>query len=162
MIPFLDILDALNHAGVRYVVVGGMAVVLRGVVRLTQDVDVVLSMDAANLDAALGALEQLGLRPMAPVALREFADPSKRLEWQKEKNMVVLSLLHPAKPLISVDLFLESPIDFETLYSDADEFSVGSAATRVASVAHLIQMKRLSGRPQDVADIHALESLYEQ
>jgi hypothetical protein len=36
------IMEALNHAGVRYLVVGGLAVVAHGVVRFTADIDLVL------------------------------------------------------------------------------------------------------------------------
>ncbi len=39
---FEPIFDALNEGGVRYVVVGGFAVVLHGHVRLTVDLDLVL------------------------------------------------------------------------------------------------------------------------
>jgi 16S rRNA C1402 (ribose-2'-O) methylase RsmI len=51
---FGRLLSDLNAAGVRYVVIGGIAVIRHGVVRATRDVDVVVASDertAAALDA---------------------------------------------------------------------------------------------------------------
>jgi hypothetical protein len=59
------ILAALNEARVRYVVVGGVAVVLHGHLRFTADLDLVLALDRDNVLAALAALQGLGFRPRA-------------------------------------------------------------------------------------------------
>ena len=53
---FGQILDDLNHAGVRYVLVGGIALIRHGVVRATRDVDVILAPEPENLEAAHGEL----------------------------------------------------------------------------------------------------------
>src|SRR5688572_3753849 len=68
------IVQTLNDAGVRYLVVGGLAVVAHGFVRFTADVDLVLDLAADNLNKAVAALSSLGYRPRAPVPLHEFAD----------------------------------------------------------------------------------------
>jgi hypothetical protein len=49
----------LNEAGVRYVVVGGFALALHGVVRATKDVDILIEATLENARRALSALEQL-------------------------------------------------------------------------------------------------------
>jgi hypothetical protein len=54
---FGRVLADLNAAGVRYVVVGGIAVIGHGVIRATKDVDVVIATDdeaAAALRPVLG------------------------------------------------------------------------------------------------------------
>lgn len=159
MIPFLEIIAALNQAKIHYVVVGGLAVALHGVSRFTQDIDLVLSFNANNLEQAIGVFKSLGLQPMAPVDLSDFADPVKRNEWATEKSMVVLSLGHLSKPLISVDLFIDPPVPFEELSKRVVQRKLGPDAIPVASVQDLIDMKRIAGRPLDLADIEALERL---
>ena len=78
------IFAALEQSGTRYLVVGGVAVVLHGYPRFTADLDLVLALDPANLRLALDALAQLGYRPRAPVALDEFLDPATRQRWIEE------------------------------------------------------------------------------
>jgi hypothetical protein len=46
---FAAALRALNDAGIRYVVVGGLAVIRHGAVRATKDVDAAVAMDVDNL-----------------------------------------------------------------------------------------------------------------
>ena len=49
----------LNAAGVKYVIVGGFAVALHGVVRATKDIDVLIEPTLDNATRALKALEGL-------------------------------------------------------------------------------------------------------
>ncbi len=49
----------LNEAGVKYVVVGGFAVALHGVVRATKDIDILIEPTLENAERALKALEGL-------------------------------------------------------------------------------------------------------
>jgi tRNA nucleotidyltransferase/poly(A) polymerase len=55
---FEPVLKTLNEAGVRYLVVGGVAVVLHGYLRTTGDLDLVVELSPANLDRALAALKK--------------------------------------------------------------------------------------------------------
>ena len=71
---FERVFAALEARGVRYLVVGGVAVVLHGHPRFTADLDLVLALDPQNLASAIAALEGLGLRPRAPVRLADFAN----------------------------------------------------------------------------------------
>lgn len=71
--------------------------------------------------------------------------------------MRVFSLWDPANPMLEVDLFAEHPIDSEELWNRAEIFKLTEAVVRVASIRDLIRLKQLAGRPQDLADIEALE-----
>src|SRR5574341_2630390 len=113
------IVEALNVRQVRYLIVGGLAVVAHGYVRFTADVDLLLSVDHDNLTRAVEALKSLGYRPRAPVAFEDFIDPSKRQQWAVEKNMTVFSLFADAHRATEIDLFLEPPIDFDAAYARA-------------------------------------------
>src|SRR5690349_20452283 len=86
-----DVFRALNRHGVRYLVVGGVAVNLSGVPRMTKDLDLMLDLSVGNLKLFLSAVRELGYRPRAPVALEDFADESKRGAWRREKGAVVFT-----------------------------------------------------------------------
>ena len=153
------IVGSLNRADVRYLVVGGLAVVAHGFVRFTADIDLVLDPDPAAMRRAVAALVALGYRPRAPVAFEEFADADKRSAWLHDKGLTVFSMFSDQHPATEIDLFVETPFDFERVHADADRFEVaaGVEATFV-SRADLIAMKRKAGRPQDLKDVAELEA----
>jgi hypothetical protein len=154
-----DVFVALHHAGVRYVVVGGTAVVLQGHARLTVDLDLVVDLAAEPAGAAMRALTGLGLQPRLPVAATDFADEATRRGWVEHRNLKVFSLFDPASPAREVDVFATEPLPFDDLASAATVVAIAGVPVKVASRQHLIALKRLAGRPQDLADIEALEQL---
>lgn len=159
---YADLFARLADAGVRFIVVGGVAVVLQGVARLTADIDLVLDLDPDNVRRAIHALQAHGLQPLAPVNALDFADSAKRQEWIDTKNLDVFSMRDPGNPLVTVDLFARAPLPFEDLWSRADVFTIQSRELRVACIADLIAMKRIAGRPQDLLDIEKLERLEQE
>ena len=153
---FETIFRALGNAGVRYLTVGGVAVVLHGSPRFTADLDLVLDLETENLRRALLALGALGYRPRAPVPLHDFADPAKRQEWIDTKGLTVLSLWSPLLPATEVDLFVEDPFHSGGAFDRAVEADLGTVTAMVVSKADLIEMKRVAGRPKDLEDIRML------
>lgn len=81
-----EVFKALNEKGVKYVVVGGVALVLHGVVRMTADLDLFIKMDEENITSFLTAMRELDYKPKIPVQAGDFSDPQKRLQWKKEKG----------------------------------------------------------------------------
>ncbi|HET6602677.1 MAG TPA: DUF6036 family nucleotidyltransferase [Xanthomonadaceae bacterium] len=154
-----EIFHALAQADARYVVVGGLAVILHGHLRATRDLDLVISLEQANCAKALRALSGIGLRPRLPVPMEAFSDPSIREQWHRDRNMEVFQLWDPANEERSVDLFVHEPIDFEELYGAAVTRELHGVPIRVAAIHHLIRMKRLAGRPRDLDDIAALRQI---
>ncbi len=151
-------LAALAGARVRFVVVGGVAVVLHGHPRLTADLDLVIDLEVEPARRAMDVLAGLGLVPRLPVAASAFADPSTRNRWVTERNLMVFTMTEPGG-MLEVDLFARSPLPFETLWSQAVTVLVGETEVRIAALDDLIAMKREAGRPQDLADVTALEAL---
>lgn len=159
MSVFEPIFQALNKAGVRYVVVGGLATVLHGYARLTADVDLVVDLAPEEAVRVIEALVAAGFRPQIPVSPEEFLDPTVRNRWVKEKNMRAFSLVDPANPMRVVDLLLESPVPFADLWARSHEVTLQATKIRIASIEDLIALKRQAGRPQDMADIAQLEAI---
>ncbi len=154
------IVRALNSADVRYLVVGGLAVVAHGYVRFTADLDLVLDPEPDAMRRAVEALAALGYRPRAPVPFTDFADAGKRAQWVRDKGLTVFSVASPQHPATEIDLFVEIPFDFEAAYQRATRFEVApDLAGTFVSLADLIAMKRAAGRPQDLLDADTLESL---
>lgn len=156
-----DVYAAFEAAGVRYVVVGGMAVVMTGHVRATVDLDVVVDLEPAAAQQAVRALEGLGLQPRIPVSAADFADAAIRESWIRDKHMQVLSFYDPQHLTREVDVFVAYPLDFETLIARAVPTAVGDRLVPVAAPEHLIEMKRAAGRPRDLDDVRALLRIQE-
>jgi hypothetical protein len=156
---FEPVLEALNEAEVRYLVVGGVAVVLHGHLRTTGDLDLVIDMSPDNLARALDALERLGFRPRPPVPLRSFADPETRRSWIETKNLQVFSLWHEDLSGFEVDLFVEEPFDFDQAWKGRVEVELGGTSAAVVGLDDLLTLKRASGRALDLEDVAVLESL---
>ena len=153
------VFGALEAAGARYLVVGGVAVVLHGHPRFTADLDLAVALDPANIEAVLSALEGIGYRPRAPVPLRAFADPAHRADWERTKGLTVFSLWSADLPGTEVDLFVSDPLPFEPAWGRRLRAQVGELSVNVASLDDLIEMKRRAGRPQDLADVRELEAI---
>lgn len=162
MSVFEPIFQILNTAGVRYVVVGGLATVLHGYARATADVD--LAVDLAPEEAAkmIRALVAAGFRPQVPVVPEDFANSAVREVWLQEKHMRAFSLVDPANPMRVVDLLLKPGVPFEQLFSSSQEVMLNITKIRVASLDDLIGLKRQAGRPQDLADVVQLEAIRRQ
>jgi hypothetical protein len=159
MSVFEPVVAALERSGSRYVVVGGVATVLHGYARLTADIDIVVDPEREATLRAIRALAELGMQPRAPVAMEDFADPAIRRQWFDDKGMRVFTLIDPHNPLRVVDLFVESPIQFDLLYERSETVQLTVTQVRIASIEDLIQMKRLANRPDDQRDIAALQAI---
>lgn len=150
------VLGELEREGVRFLVVGGVAVVLHGYLRTTVDLDLVIQLDRSNVLRAIDVFNRLGFKPRVPVPIESFADESERARWVREKNARVFSLWHPDEPGFLVDLFVEEPFDFEERYRRAAVARLGQDEVRVLAIGDLVEMKRAAGRAQDLADVEAL------
>lgn len=90
-----EIFKALADAGVDYVVVGGLAVILHGYLRATAVLDIVLGLVPGNARRGMQALASIGMQPRLPLGLEDFADAGKRREWRDQRNMQVFPLWAP-------------------------------------------------------------------
>ena len=155
----VETLQAFGQEGVDFVLVGGLAVSLHGVVRGTMDVDLVLAMDDANLDRFIETAKRLGLRPMLPVPIESLKNAALLDQWHREKNMLAFSL-RPERPEDAVvDVLIRPTAGYAQMAAEAVCMDVGGVPIPVASIRHLIEMKSGAGRDIDRFDIDALQRL---
>jgi predicted nucleotidyltransferase len=150
---------ALAEHRVRYLLVGGLAVNIHGIPRMTMDVDVIIALDPQNVDHFIAAAEELGLHPVLPVRLAELGDPAKRKEWVEQRNLIAFAPRGGEAAVPTVDLMLGVEPQFEPAYRRRVVRDLDGIAIDVASIPDLIAMKGKSGREQDRYDIEHLRKL---
>jgi hypothetical protein len=151
---FDAIVRALNEAGVRYLIAGGLAVNAHGYLRFTNDLDIVIQLIPDNITRAFAALAALGYKPVVPVTAEQFADQATRETWIREKGMQVLQLWSDRHRETPIDLFVQDPFPFDEEYARAlIKPLYGAVDVRFVSLSTLIQMKERAGREQDRIDI---------
>jgi len=144
------LLATLARAGVDFVVIGGVAVVVQASPRFTRDLDISFATDTSNLERLATVLVALDARlrgveedvPFVPDvrALRR----SETLTLSTREGDLDLLAYPPGSP------------SYAALRRRADVIELDGVAVRVASLEDLIAMKRAAGRPQDLIDIDSL------
>ena len=155
----VDLLQALSTNGVDFVLVGGMAVQLHGYSRMTYDIDLVLSMTDANLTRFIDIAKQFGLAPVIPVPIDSLKNASLIDQWHREKGMIAFALREPAIAGSVIDVLVRPDVSYERLNTDAVEGQLFGCTVKIASIEHLLEMKRIANRPKDLLDIRALEKI---
>jgi len=151
---FLEkVCSELNKQNVQFAIVGGYAVALHGAVRGTVDIDFVVKWRLEALSSAEKALMKLGLVSRIPVHASDVYHFRK--EYIENRNLIAWNFYNPSNPVEQVDII----INFELRDGMVKNMNVGSTTIPVLNINSLINMKRESGREQDLLDIDALERL---
>lgn len=104
---------ALDGAGVRLLIAGGVAVNAHGYLGYTGDLDLVVELSPDNVRAAFGALAGLGYRPQVPITAEQFADAELRERLVREKGMQVLQFWSDRHQETPIDVFAREPFSFD-------------------------------------------------
>jgi hypothetical protein len=155
---FIGLFGLLVAARIRFVIVGGLALVLHGIDRLTADVDLVIDLSPESVMDAVRTLTATGYNALAPVDPTTLADPAVRHEWQTTRNMKVFSFWDSTNARPTVDVMLAPEVPFADLWADSPTVCIGGHNVRIASIPHLIRMKEAAGREQDLADVARLRA----
>lgn len=141
---------ALDDAGIPYAVCGGVAVTAYGAPRSTEDLDIIVF--PIDVTRVLDAVRPLGY-VFAALPLRFDEGTERERVVQRVTKVVdgehlVLDLLSAVGP-------------FDDALADVVEVDLPAGGLRLVSRATLERMKRLAGRPKDLADLEALARLEE-
>lgn len=156
---YLDLFRALDRENVRYVLIGGLALNIHGVERATMDIDLMLAMDAENLEAFRRVAESLGMMPVLPVSMKDFADPATLQRWINEKHMLAFALRPQESSAPTIDILVHPKVAFDMAWARHVEKNLGDIHVRLVHIDDLIALKTETGRQRDVADVAALERL---
>lgn len=148
-----DILARLHDAGVRFVVIGGVAMTLRGSSRTTVDVDICYARDPENLRRLAAALADL--RPR----LRGAPEGLPFL-WDERTLRSGLNFTLTTD-LGDVDLLGEVPGlgPFDAVAAAASDLPVDGRSLSVLDLDGLERSKRSAGRVKDLLDLAELAAL---
>ena len=142
--PFERLLADLSRADVRYLVVGGVACVLNGFVRTTEDVDLLVDAEPGNLRRLLGVLAGFGEGHASELRVEDFSDEEGAVRLVEE---------------FPVDLFTRMG---GRRYADMLPYRAiraGDPPIPYVDAKGLILLKGNSPRPQDRIDVEALRRL---
>lgn len=141
-----DLLFALCDAEVRFLVVGGYAVGVHGRPRATKDLDVWVEASPGNAPRVMKALAAFGA-PLFGLSVDDFEKPDIVLQIGLPPNRIdVLTRI--------------SGVSFEHAWPRRLQVSFEEGLIcPVIGLEDLLANKRASGRPQDLADVSALERL---
>ncbi len=133
----------LNAAGVKYVVVGGFAVALHGVVRATKDIDILIEATIDNAARALKALEGL------PWGISRELDPSEVVA-----NPITIIGDDPRVDILT----LAWSVRYPDAAPKAQTVDIDGVTIPFADLDTLIRTKQ-TDRFQDKADVESLEQV---
>ncbi len=145
------ILAAFEREGVRYVLVGSMAMAAQGLIRATRDMDLFVAADPENIARLRRALKTLF--PEDPnvdlITAEDLGGSYPAIEYT------------PPHGLYSLDILtrLGEAFRFEDL--EAEAIVVEGITIRVATPRALYRMKRGTARPQDRIDAAAIRERFD-
>lgn len=140
---FKEFVELLNSNRVEFLVVGGYALAAHGHPRYTGDIDVWYRPTTANVSKLLQVLEAFG-----------FGDVGITAEDLSTPGAVIQLGYAPAR----IDLLSSiDGVEFSECYGRRIDVTVMGLTLPVISVSDLRTNKLTVGRPQDIADVAALD-----
>jgi hypothetical protein len=144
---YKDLLSAFHAHGVRYLVVGGYAVIFHAQPRFTKDIDLFIKADPANAQATFAALATFGA-PLEGIRPDEFADRGNFFRFGRDPR--------------GFDILPDLPgVDFDAAWERRVEGVIDAATGLKAffiSKDDLIAAKLASGRTRDLADVEDIRA----
>lgn len=145
------LLEALQEHGVRFVVIGGVAVVAHGNLRTTADLDLVPDPNPENLDRLIAALDSLGAT-LPTAGGRPFDSTGDAGSIRRGGNVTADTRFGG----LDIVQLAQGVPNYAMLDQDAVDSDLLGIPVRVCSLTRLREMKRAQGRAQDQADLENL------
>ncbi len=148
---FDELLRRLSDAGIRFVVVGGLALGSWGVVRGTKDCDIVAEPTAENLRALARLAVQLGGHVQLSGSLLGSERSIAALLASGERVLIATHLGD-----LDVVQGLEGVPPYGELRAAAIDIEIEGVTVPICALSHLRAMKKAAGRPRDLVDLDDL------
>lgn len=141
---FKELLSIFTEAEVRYLVVGGYAVMRYSEPRYTKAPDLWIATDEENAERVFGALKRFGA-PLVGLSPSDFREAGYVYQMGKAS--------------FRLDVMMSLPgVTFASAWARRDELDVEGLAIPFISRLDLIAAKKASGRPQDLLDVERLDA----
>jgi len=137
------LVEPLVRHGVDFVLIGGMAGLAQGSNYPSFDLDIAYSRRRGNIPRLVGALKEIGVRLRGAPPDLQFVLDERTIENGANFTFVT--------PFGDLDVLgdVVGIKDFDDLAAAAEEKEVAGLPILVASIDHLIAMKRAANRPKD-------------
>jgi predicted nucleotidyltransferase len=139
---FKEFLSLLRSHGVRYLLIGGYAVIYHGFPRATGDMDIWIAVDPENAQRMVDTIRDFG-----------FATPDLAPALFLQDNSMVRMGNVPVRIEILTRI---SGVGFEDCYRDRIVDTMDGVEVSLISLRDLLANKRASGRHKDLMDIEEL------
>ncbi len=140
---FKEILNLLNKYKVRYMVVGGYAVMKYTEPRFTKDLDLWIAIDPQNAEAVFSTLKEFGA-PLVNITAKDFTQEGYFYQMGEAP--------------FRLDIMMSIPgIEFESAWGRRVEVNIDALSIQFISREDLIKAKIAAGRPQDQIDAENLK-----
>jgi hypothetical protein len=140
---FRELLKVFEKHKIRYLIVGGYAVMKYSEPRFTKDLDVFIATDQGNANGVFAALKEFGA-PLENLTADDFVQ--KGYFYQM------------GRPPIRVDIMMSIPgIEFDAAWENREVVELDDLKILFISRSDLIRAKEASARPQDKIDVDKLK-----
>ena len=140
---FKELLKIFEKRKIRYLVVGGYAVMKYSEPRFTKDLDVFIATDEDNANGVYSALKEFGA-PLENLTVDDFAHEGYFYQM--------------GRPPLRVDIMMSIPgVEFDEAWENRELIELNDLKIYFISRSDLIRAKEASGRPQDKIDIEKLK-----
>ncbi|MBW2368930.1 MAG: nucleotidyltransferase [Deltaproteobacteria bacterium] len=136
-------MNLFKKHNVKYMVVGGYAVMLYTEPRFTKDLDIFISVEKKNSTAVYNALKEFGA-PLSDLTEKDFSQEGYFYQI--------------GRPPLMVDILMSIPgVKFDDAWKRRKQLTVDGIEMNFINKEDLITAKKTSGRPQDMIDLENLE-----
>ena len=146
---FQDVIKSLNEHKVDYILIGGYAVILYGLPRLTQDLDIVIKMERNNIKALRESLKMV------------FNDKEiEEITFEDLEKYAVIRYGSPSGYNIDLMASIGDKANFSSIKFEEKVFD--GQIINIATPEALFDLKKDTVRPGDKRDAFFLKALIER
>jgi len=132
---------------VKFMLIGGYAVIFHGYERFTTDMDIFLEPENKNRDKLITALKEFGIE-------KESLHKLSALDFNK------IQMFHFGERPRRIDFLTKiNLVTFNEAVKETKPFPLGNIIVPVIQYRHLILSKMTTDRPQDKADVEMLQKI---
>jgi hypothetical protein len=133
----------LGKGGIPYMIIGGQAVLLHGLPRMTKDIDITLGVDTQDLDKVVKAVTAIGL-DIIPDHFEAFVEKTFVLPAQDKKSGIRVDFIFSFVPYERQAIERAKPV------------LLNGEPVMFASAEDVVIHKCFAGRPRDLEDARSI------